>query len=81
MTEIYNKKTGKYETITRPEDMPAASWAEVVSCGGDKKRLDALWKKGNARKQRILQELKEKGKMTVEEYCKVQSRIFDEEND
>ena len=29
MTDIHNKKTGKYETITIPEDMPIIIWAEA----------------------------------------------------
>jgi len=58
MTKILNKETGKYETITKPEDLPAVSWAETVACGGDKESLDRLWEKGSTNKEIILKELK-----------------------
>jgi len=45
MTKILNKETGKYEPITRVEDMTETSWAGVVSCGGDKAKLEKYYKK------------------------------------
>ena len=75
MTRKYNKKTGKFEPITKPEDLPAISWAETVACGGDKEKLDKLWKKGNAEKESVLKELKKRGKETVEEYYIVKKEM------
>lgn len=78
MTKIYNKKTGKYEIITKPEDIPAVSWAEVMNCGGNEEKLLKIWIKGNEEKITILKELKQKEKMTVKEYYKVKERLRSE---
>lgn len=75
MTMIRDKETEKYEPITRPEDIPAVSWAEVMACGGDKEKLDKLWKRGNAEKDVILKELKKRGRETVEGYYAVKKEM------
>lgn len=76
MPLILNKETGKYEPITRVEDMTEISWAGVVSCGGNKKMLDKYYKKCGERKQKILDVMKKEGKTTVKEYMEVRNRLF-----
>lgn len=75
MTEILNKKTGKYEPIIRPEDIPASSWAETISCGGDKYKLEKLWKKSESKKKKILKQMKKEGKITVKDYYEIKERM------
>lgn len=69
------RKNGKYVPITKPEDLPAVSWAETVACGGDKEKLGRLWEKGNTKKEIILKELKKRGRETVEEYYIVKKEM------
>jgi len=76
MPLIKNKKTGKYEPITRVEDMTEASYAGVISCGGDKKRLEEYYKKCKEEKQQILGVMKKEGMTTVKEYNEIRIRLF-----
>lgn len=69
MTEILNKK------ITRPEDIPAVSWAETISCGGNKYKLEKLWKKSESKKKKILKQMKKEGKTTVEDYHETKRKL------
>jgi len=76
MTKILNKETGKYEPITRVEDMTETSWAGVVSCGGDKAKLEKYYKKSKERKQQILEVMNKEGKTTIKEYNEIRTRLF-----
>lgn len=75
MTEKLNKKTGKWEPITKPKDIPATSWAETMCCAGNEKELNRISKKGNAIKKKILEQMKKEGKTTVKEYYEIEERM------
>lgn len=76
MPMLLNKKTGKYEPITRVEDMTETSWAGIFSCGGNEKKLREYHKKCDERKQQILDVMKKEGKTTIEEYDEIRKRLF-----
>ena len=75
MTEKLNKKTGKWKPITKPEDIPATSWAEKMCCAGNEKEINRISKKGNVIKKKILKQMKKEGKTTVKEYYEIKERM------
>ena len=71
MCSLWGKITRIRRQITKIEDETEACWAGVVSCGGDKKKLNEYFDKCEKRKQKILDVMKEEGKTTVEEYNEI----------